>query len=198
MAPRIFQPLEGWYAASVPGFPSRPGCRDVRDHLAVGHVVVEERGVRVREAARVGEHVADRAALLAVAPAVDVVADPIVEAEVAPLPELEHRHHRRGLARRIEQHEVVALERPAGPRFAHRRVEQDLAPHRDVALRPVVPALGALPFEDLDDPGEVGLGRTGDRHPPRSLGPANCLTAGCRRVPWADVSQPRAQAQPDK
>jgi hypothetical protein len=71
----------------------------VGDDLVVGHVVVEELGVGVGEAARVREHMADRAALLARAPAVDVVADPVVEDELALLPQLEDRDHRRGLAR---------------------------------------------------------------------------------------------------
>jgi hypothetical protein len=87
----------------------------VRDDLVVGNVAIEELGVGVREAARVCQHVADRAPFLPVAPSVDVLADRIVEAEPALLPELEHRDDRERLARRVQEHEVVALHRPSRP-----------------------------------------------------------------------------------
>src|SRR5215203_3144263 len=63
--------------------PSRRRRRDVCHDLAVGQLGVEQLGVGVREATGVREHVADRAPLLAGAPAVDVLADPVVEAELA-------------------------------------------------------------------------------------------------------------------
>ena len=150
-----------------PRLPARRRCRDVRDDLVVRDVAVEQLGVGVGEAARVREHVADRAALLAPTPAVDVLADPVVEAELALLPELEHGDHRHGLARRVQEHQVVALQGPSRARFAHRHVEQDLAVPGHVALRPVVPAVGPLALEEIGDGSEVGPG-LGDRHGSRA------------------------------
>jgi hypothetical protein len=180
--------------------PASPGRGNARHDVVVGHVAIEELGVRVRETARVREDVADRAALLARAPAVDVVADEVVEAELALLPQLQHRDHRQGLAGRVQQHEVVGLEGAAGARLAHGGLEEDLASQRHVALGAVVPAVRPLPLEDVDHTGEVGLRRAGDGHglEPRTGAAGNCLTPCGWRVAWADVSQPRAQAEPDK
>ena len=122
------------------------------------------------------EHVADRASLLAGAPPVDVLADPVVEAELSLLPQLEDRDHRHGLARGVEEHEVVGLESTAGAGFADGRVQQDVAVPGHVALRPVVPAVRPPPLEEVGDGGEVGPGlcdRHGGEPRPRRR---NCLT----------------------
>ena len=71
-----------------------------------------------------GEHVAERAALLAVAPAVDVVGDAVVEPEAALLPELEDGDRGERLARRVPEHDVVGAQRPPGIGFADGDVEQ--------------------------------------------------------------------------
>jgi hypothetical protein len=147
--------------------PPRRRLRDARDDLGVGHVGVEQLGVRVREAAGVREHVADRAPLLACTPAVDVLADPVVEAELSLLPQLEDGDHRHGLARGVEEHEVVDLEATAGAGLADGRVQQDVAVPRHVALRPVVPAVRPPSLEEVGDGGEVGS-RLGDRHGKRA------------------------------
>ena len=113
------------------------------------------------------EHVADRAPLLAGAPAVDVLADPVVETELALLPQLEDGDDRHGLPRRVEEHEVVGLESTPRAGFADGRVQQDVAVPGDVALGPVVPAVGPPPLEEVGDGGEVGPGLR-DRHGSRA------------------------------
>ena len=156
IAPSTFQPVTGWYAAAVPGSQSRGMRGDARDRRPRTQMSSSKALVAVhREAAGVGEHVAERAPLLAAAPAVDEVGDEVVEAEPALLPELEHRDRRERLARRVPEHQVVGAP-AAGPGLglAHGDVEQGLAADRDVALGAVVPAVGPLAFEELDDRGE--------------------------------------------
>ena len=81
-----------------------------------------------REPAGVGEHVADRAALLAAAPAVDVVADAVVEAEAPLLPERSTATVVTGLPEEYQSMtSSVASGRP-GRALADGHVEQ--RPHR--------------------------------------------------------------------
>jgi len=115
----------------------------------------------------VDEEVAERAALLAVAPAVDVPGDGIVETQPTLLPELEHGHRRRRLARGVEEHQVVGLQGPAGKALADGRVEQRLAPEGDVELRAFVPSGRSLAEEEVGKPREAGCG--GRRHHRRRL-----------------------------
>ena len=105
------------------------------------------------------QHVTDGAALLAVAPAVDVLGDRVVEAEEAPFPEVQDGDGGERLARRVPEHDVVGAQRPPGPGFADGHVEQDLALERDVDLGAVVEVLSLLVFEDLDDSREVEVTR---------------------------------------
>ena len=73
------------------------------------------------------QHVADGAALLAVAPAVDVAADPVVETEAALLPQLQDGDGRERLPRGVPEHDVVGAEPAPGSALAHGVVEQHVA-----------------------------------------------------------------------
>ena len=87
----------------------------------------------------------------------------VVEAELSLLPQLEDRDHRHGLARGVEEHEVVDFESTPGAGLADGRVQQDVAVPGHVALRPVVPAVRPPLLEEVGDGGEVGPGLC-DRH----------------------------------
>ena len=139
------------------GLPGRRGGGDPGEHLGGREVGVEVGAPVHREATGVGEHVAQGAALLAVAPAGDEVTDLVVEPEAALLPQLEDRHRGQGLARRVPEHDVVGRQRPTGPRLAHGGVEQGLAAERHVDLGAVVEVLLALVFQDLQHRGAINV-----------------------------------------
>ena len=128
------------------------------DRLRVRDVEVVGAVGQHREAAGVGQDVAQRDPLLARAPAVDVVGDPVVEAEAALLPELQDGDGGERLARGVPEHDVVGAQGPAGGGVADRSVEQELPPQGHVDLGAVVPAVCPLPFEQIDDLGEVKSG----------------------------------------
>ena len=104
------------------------------------------------------EHVADRAALLAATPAVDEIADAVVESEPSLLPELEHGDGRHRLARGVPEHDVVDRQLLARPGLAHGHVEHGLALDRHVALGAELPAVRPLSLEQLGHLGEVKSG----------------------------------------
>ena len=128
---------------------------DAPDRRFVRDVFVERLVAEHREAAGVGEHVAERAALLAVAPAVDVVGDEVVEPELPALPELEDRDRGERLARRVPEHESSVRSARPGIDSPMATSSTRLAAHRDVALGALVTAFNPLLLEDLDDHGRV-------------------------------------------
>ena len=124
---------------------------DAPDRVLVGDVLVEGLVAEHGESAGVREDVAERAALLSIAPTVDVIGDEVVEPEPAVLPELEESHRGERLTRRVPEHQIVGSRRPPRDRLADGDVEHGLPADRDVALGAAVAALSALQFEDLDD-----------------------------------------------
>ena len=117
--------------------PTRPGRRDARDRLVERHVGVVGLVARHREAAGVGEDVAERAALLAVAPRRRGIRATRSSRPSRPsLPELEDGDRRPRLARRVPEHESSGCEGPSREDLADRGVEQHLAAEGDVDLRP--------------------------------------------------------------
>ena len=127
------------------------GC----DRLLPRDVPVVRRVAGHRETTGVREHVAERAPLLPVVPAVDVLGDEIIEADAVALPLLEQRDRRPWLARGVPEHDVVRLQRPSRVRLADGGVDERLAPHGDVELRAGVPALFSALLEQLERPPNV-------------------------------------------
>jgi hypothetical protein len=151
------------YPPTARGVVARHGSRLPRRRPSGGHRErLVERHVRVvggiaghGEPGRVREHLPHRRRFLPVAPSVDVRRDLVVEPERAPLPELEDRDRRPGLARRVPEHHVVDVERAPGDRLADRGVEQDLATARHVDLGAEVPAGLPTRFEAVEHGREI-------------------------------------------
>ena len=125
---------------------------DAGDGFGVGDVGVEQLAPPGhREAAGVDEDVAQRHPLLPRPPAGDVLRHRVVEAELAPLPQVEDGGRRDGFPGRVPHHHVVALEGPPRGGLADGHVEERFPEAGDVGLGPVVEPLGPLAFEGLDD-----------------------------------------------